>query len=430
MVNWFLGTNMTKEKNISISSKLIVYFLFSAIFISSIGIGISFYQDYIFLKSGIKKSFDRIESFVVPEIKKELKKNNVSDIKLILDTLFSSKNYSYISLSIKLKDQTSPQKIFKKGSKKGNNQYKTFSFNLNNFKSQEAIGNLVVYSDNQSFVHEVKRRVFLFLSIQSFQFIFFSLLILFILKKFILNHIKEMAKYAEESDLSNESNQQLVLKRSKSKNYDEIDQLVKSLNKMKSNLYENHERLKDYTNNLETKVQIRTEDLSEALKNMESLLNNLKQAIFTVNEEGVIESPSSSFSKEIFDKNIEGLSIFETIFSSLSENSETYSAIQFANACNFGNDEFQWNMILDQYPSRVVLSKNNNNEEKILKIDYIPLWNRAGLLKKIMYVVEDVTEVEKLEFEMKAQKQSTNRKVKILQEIGIKQKARLKFIFS
>ena len=72
MVNWFLGKNMTKEKNISISSKLIVYFLFSAIFISSIGIGISFYQDYIFLKSGIKKSFDRIESFVVPEIKKGL----------------------------------------------------------------------------------------------------------------------------------------------------------------------------------------------------------------------------------------------------------------------------------------------------------------------------------------------------------------------
>ena len=86
-------------------------------------------------------------------------------------------------------------------------------------------------------------------------------------------------------------------------------------------------------------------------------------------------------------------------------------------------------MILDQYPSRVVLSKNNNNEEKILKIDYIPLWNRAGLLKKIMYVVEDVTEVEKLEFEMKAQKQSTNRKVKILQEIGSNKRPDLNSFF-
>ena len=420
---------MAEEKNVSISRRLIIYFLFSAIFISSLGITITFYQDFLFLTKNIKNSFDQIESFAIPEIKKSLSKNNKPNIHLVLNTFFSNQNYSYISLDLKEKDKKIQKNIFKKGTMDNRKYSKKFNFFSKNQKNELINCELLIYSDSEKLMHEIKRRVLLFISIQFFQFIFFSLLILFILKKSIINHIKDMAKYAEELDATNEDISSLKLKRRKEINKDELDLLANSINKMKSNLYESHEKLRDYTINLETKVQIRTEDLSEALKNMESLLNNLKQAIFSVNEEGIIESPSSDFSKEIFERNIEGLSIFETIFSGLEESSETYSAIQFANACNFGNDEFQWNMILDQYPTRIVLSKKSISNEKILKINYVPLWSKAGLLKKIMYVVEDVTEVEKLEFEMKVQKESTNRKVKILQELGSNKRPDLNSFF-
>ena len=420
---------MTEDKNISISRKLIAYFLFSAIFLTIFGTAVSFFQDRIFFKNHIKKSIDRIETIVIPEIKKGLKKNNTSDIQSILNTIFSSQSYSYLSLDINKEGQTDQKNIFKKGSKNTTTYNNSLKFHYTDEKNKKINGTLIISPNKKVFEQEIKRRALKSLSLQLVQFIFFTILIIFILKALILNHIKDMIKYTKEVDLKDESNDSLALKKSKGLYRDELDQLTDAINKVKSKLYESQENLKDYTNNLETKVQIRTEDLSESLKNMESLLNNLKQAIFSVNEEGVIESPSSNFSKEIFEQNIEGLSIFETIFSGLSENSETYSAIQFANACNFGNDEFQWNMILEQYPTRVVLSKKNINEEKILKINYIPLWNRVGLLKKIMYVVEDVTEVEKLEFEMKAQKESTNRKVKILQELGSNKRPDLNSFF-
>ena len=145
MVNCFLGTNMTREKNISLSRKLKVYFLLSAIFISSIGIGIFFYQSYIFLKSDITKSFDRVESFAIPKIKKELRINNISKVNSILEILSSSQDYGYISLSIKLDDQKSFQKIFRKGFKKESNQKKSFSFYLNNNKNQKVTGNLTIF---------------------------------------------------------------------------------------------------------------------------------------------------------------------------------------------------------------------------------------------------------------------------------------------
>ena len=46
--------------------------------------------------------------------------------------------------------------------------------------------------------------------------------------------------------------------------------------------------------------------MSEALKNIEYLLNNMKQAIFTIDENGTIMGPVSAFSREIFEEDIEG----------------------------------------------------------------------------------------------------------------------------
>ena len=56
---------------------------------------------------------------------------------------------------------------------------------------------------------------------------------------------------------------------------DIINNLLKEKIKAESQLYEANK-------NLEEKVKLRTIDLSEALKNIEYLLNNMKQAIFTI----------------------------------------------------------------------------------------------------------------------------------------------------
>ena len=103
--------NMDQKKKSSVGRKLILFFLFSAILISSLGISLSFYQDYAFYNSKVKKSFDRIDQFIIPEITKSLTKEDFSGVHSILNTLLSGQDYSYISLRLGNKGE-SPHNFF------------------------------------------------------------------------------------------------------------------------------------------------------------------------------------------------------------------------------------------------------------------------------------------------------------------------------
>ena len=189
------------------------------------------------------------------------------------------------------------------------------------------------------------------------------------------------------------------------------------------------EQLIEANKNLEDKVRQRTVDLSSALNDISNLLDNMRQAVFTANKEGVILSPVSIFSENIFQLNIENKKVNETIFKDIDKHSELFSSIQFSYSVIFGADDLQWEMVKDNFPTRILFKKEDETE-KILKVSYIPLWDKEGLLERVMYVVEDITEIESLEKEMEDQKTASLKNIQILQELASNKKEDLVSFFT
>jgi chemotaxis protein histidine kinase CheA len=127
------------------------------------------------------------------------------------------------------------------------------------------------------------------------------------------------------------------------------------------------------------------------------------------------------------------------IFQSLDHESEEYSALRSAMNVVFGETDLQWELSEEYFPRRIILTSSNefssrdNYErvEKILKVACVPIWNDEKLLDRIMFVVEDVTELEKLERRIAKEKAQGSRTLQIVHElISIKRKDVFEFITS
>ena len=93
----------------------------------------------------------------------------------------------------------------------------------------------------------------------------------------------------------------------------------------------------------------------------------MSQSVFTIDEDGTIMEPVSSYSKIIFEENIEGKNIFDTIFNFYKSSDQLISTLQFNLACSFGSDEIQWDMIRENNPEKISF-KSTGGTIKSLKI--------------------------------------------------------------
>ncbi|MEE2743710.1 MAG: 7TM diverse intracellular signaling domain-containing protein [Bdellovibrionota bacterium] len=188
-------------------------------------------------------------------------------------------------------------------------------------------------------------------------------------------------------------------------------------------------KLVEANKSLEDKVDERTADLSAALGDISNLLNNMRQAVFTADQNGTILSPVSIFSEVIFEDKIENKKIDDTLFKGIDKKSEVFSTIQFSYSHIFGADDLQWEMVKDHFPRKVTYI-SSDGQEKILQVTYTPLWDQNNLLNRVMFIVEDITEIEKLEKEMEEQKSTSLKNIQILQELASNNKDDLNSFFS
>ena len=217
---------------------------------------------------------------------------------------------------------------------------------------------------------------------------------------------------------------------------DIINSLRISERKKALELEKSNEALNDFNKNLEKMVAERTEQLSVALNDTESLLHNMEQAVFIVscvvteNEEKmdfVIEDKVvSEFSKEIFKREIKGESIYGILFKDIDFSSEKGVEIKSAFECSFGMCDIQWDQSVDYLPTRIEIFdergdpdfKKDESNKSVLRVGYKPLWDKGGDLEKIMIVAEDITDLEKLQDEMKKRKDQEDSYNQILSELA------------
>ena len=171
-----------------------------------------------------------------------------------------------------------------------------------------------------------------------------------------------------------------------------------------------------------TREAVNAKDIAEeSEKNISNLLNNMRQSVFSLGEDGLIINPVSDYSYEIFDEDIGGKSIFDTLLKDLDPKSELYAQFLFVINVTLGSDLFQFNIVKDGLPHNLFI-QDKNKKEKNLKISYSPILGSDKTVQKIMLVIEDITELKKLEKEAKKNEENSSIKVKRLQEIVSQEK--------
>lgn len=160
--------------------------------------------------------------------------------------------------------------------------------------------------------------------------------------------------------------------------------------------------------------------LKTILGDFKILTNNMRQALFTIDSDLIITNPVSKFSDSIFGTAIVGNNIFDVVYGSLDKNSENFQKISGLFEMVFGEGELQWELEEHNLPDRVVLTIDEGFEknDKILKIKYTPLFNEGDELQKIMFIIEDITEIERLENEMKSQQEEMSKEIQLIQELA------------
>ncbi len=143
------------------------------------------------------------------------------------------------------------------------------------------------------------------------------------------------------------------------------------------------------------------------------LLNNMSQAVFSMDAHCRVTEPVSLFAKTIFEQDLVGQNVFETIFKDVPPGSEELASLRTIFATVFGEGQLQWQLMEDQFLRRVRY-QISASAEKILKVNYAPIWTDQETLEKIMFVVEDITELEKLE----KQVSEDRLRIQLIQEIA------------
>ena len=189
-------------------------------------------------------------------------------------------------------------------------------------------------------------------------------------------------------------------------------------------------KLLNHHDDLSTQLMIEGINYSTAINQLSFILENMKQSFFIVDEGMIINNPISLFSQDLFHSKILGKTIYETVFQDIKKESEQYSIINFCWNTAFGSDETQWLMVNHQFPSKVTVKGKKADEKKTLKVSYYPIWNEQELLSNLMIVIDDITEVETLEQKMKKEKQTSSKRLTILNELTSNKRNSLKPFFS
>lgn len=170
--------------------------------------------------------------------------------------------------------------------------------------------------------------------------------------------------------------------------------------------------LKDLIQNLDKKVQERTKEAMDEKRKVAQLLDNMKQGVFKIDSEFKIVPPVSQFANDMFGEEIEGKSIHDVLYKDLEPRSEDKVTIDTAFIAVFGEDDLQWDLSEDNLLPRV--ERFTPQGKQVLRVSYAPLWDEEDLLQEIMYVVEDITELERLAAEKKKNEES----IAIIQELA------------
>ncbi|MEE2742800.1 MAG: response regulator [Bdellovibrionota bacterium] len=136
------------------------------------------------------------------------------------------------------------------------------------------------------------------------------------------------------------------------------------------------------------------EKIKIGLKKTNEMLDNIGQSFFWIDLNGNVLSPSSRTTDKVMGKNIEGQSILNTLYKDLEK--ETKSEItSFLEQISTIKKE-DWENIPKKLPSKINYFNEVEKGEKTFHANYKPFWDDKNILTKIMFILDDKTEIDYL----------------------------------
>ena len=136
------------------------------------------------------------------------------------------------------------------------------------------------------------------------------------------------------------------------------------------------------------------EKIKIGLKKTNEMLDNIGQSFFWVDNNGMVLSPSSRTTEKVFGKNIEGGSILKSLYKDLEEKTKEEITSFLENISTMKKDE--WENAPKKLPSKISYYNDVEKSEKNLHAHYKPLWDDKNELTKIMFMIDDRTEMDHL----------------------------------
>ncbi|MEE2745207.1 MAG: response regulator [Bdellovibrionota bacterium] len=133
--------------------------------------------------------------------------------------------------------------------------------------------------------------------------------------------------------------------------------------------------------------------LLKYLGDTRALLNNINQAIFCIDENGLIKPPVSGHSRVIFGEDPTGKHLEDVVLKRTPLGQEDIKRIKQNLLMSYDDSKIGWIAKSSEFPKKITY-QGPENEEKVLNIIYTPLWNGEELTS-IMLTFEDITEKER-----------------------------------
>lgn len=185
---------------------------------------------------------------------------------------------------------------------------------------------------------------------------------------------------------------------------DELGSLAVSFDQMRQSIKKMLGVIEAHNRDLEEKITERTAELQHKTNDINAMLQNMRQGIFTIVAGGAIHSEYSAYLQEIFERSdISGASAAAFLFDNSSVQSDALDTVTATLGSIVGEDamnfEFNSHLLCSEY-----IKTLPDGRKKILALDWNPVLNLDGLIAKLMVTVRDVTDFKALQTEAESQK--------------------------
>jgi len=163
--------------------------------------------------------------------------------------------------------------------------------------------------------------------------------------------------------------------------------------------------IEEQNRTLEERILERTAQLRQKTNDVNNMLQNMRQGIFTIIAGGLIHNEHSAFLCDIFErKDIADTHVYPFLFDNSDVGSDVLDQVSAALDSMIGEDammfEFNNHLLVREYTK-----KFDDGRSKMLELEWNPVLDANDQIDKLMVTVRDVTELKALQAETEKQKE-------------------------